>query len=100
MIGEYKDMPKPKFPPRHDIKSKGKSPNEKGALPCRYCGADHWNRDCPHHKSERRHVRAHMATLDEEAMEAWNEYEDAYEDCTTTDSDTSEETTDSSEDEQ
>ncbi|KAF8593922.1 hypothetical protein BDV93DRAFT_421160, partial [Ceratobasidium sp. AG-I] len=78
LIGAHKDNPKPCFPPAHNVKSKGKSPAEKGARPCTHCGADHWDHDCPHTEKNRKFVRAHLATLDEDALDSWENYDEPH----------------------
>jgi hypothetical protein len=47
-IGAHPSI-KPAHPPADNIVSKGQTPGQKGARPCRHCGSkNHWDYDCPH----------------------------------------------------
>src|ERR1700675_1185604 len=48
LIGAHPSI-KPLHPPADNVKSKGQTPGQKGARPCRHCGSkNHWDYDCPH----------------------------------------------------
>lgn len=83
MIGFSKDLPPPPFPRDDKTKSKGKSPGEKGARPCRHCGSpEHWDNECKHAKTGAKIAKAHFAEPSTEYQEAQDAYEEAYYDET------------------
>lgn len=72
-------MEPPKFPRDDKVISKGRSPEDVGARPCRHCGSPkHWDPDCRHAKQGMRSVRANLASWEEEDYTALDEYEDLY----------------------
>ncbi len=85
LAGWSPSLPAPKFPRDDSVVSKGKTPEQKGARPCRHCGSGkHWDYDCPHARKEAKNVRARLATASDDYLRAQEEYENLYYD---TDSD-------------
>lgn len=79
LAGWSKELGPPKYPRDDTTRSKGKSPEDKGARPCRHCGSPkHWDPDCKYARKEIRRVRAHLATASDEFVNAQNEYEELY----------------------
>ena len=67
------------YPKNNRIVSKGKTPGQKGARPCRHCGSDkHWDFDHPFNGKEDRKAKAFLADLDADALEAYVAYESCY----------------------
>ena len=85
LVGWSPSIGKPPFPKDDSVVSKGATPEDKKARPCRHCGSGkHWDYDCKHAKKGMKKVRANFATLslDPEYLQAEQEYEAAYlEDC-------------------
>lgn len=76
LAGWSKDLPKPPFPRDDSVRSKGKTPEDKGARPCRHCGSlKHWDPDCKHARSGMRQARANLASASEEFWDAQDEYD-------------------------
>ncbi|QRW17991.1 Retrovirus-related Pol polyprotein from transposon [Rhizoctonia solani] len=76
-VGWHQNNPPPKYPKDDSTVSKGKTPKDKKARPCRHCGSMmHWDRDCKHAKKNSRFVRSHMAQADDDEWEAQEAYED------------------------
>lgn len=81
LVGYSKDLPKPAFPRDDSVRSKGKSPEDKGARPCRYCGSPkHWDNDCKHARKGMKQVRTNLVVTDDDYWGALDEYEELY--CT------------------
>ena len=67
------------FPKNDSVVSKGKTPGQKGARPCRHCGSlNHWDFDHLFKGKEERKVKAFIAELDTDALEAYVAYESCY----------------------
>jgi hypothetical protein len=99
LIGSHPTV-KPQYPPIDSVVSKGKTPEQKGARPCRYCGSGkHWDYDCPKGDYQKKKsqfkkgkfktkfsknfkqkakAKAHYAGIDHEAYAAFVEYDQAY----------------------
>ena len=98
LIGAHSSI-KPSHPPADNVVSKGQTPGQKGARPCRHCGSkNHWDYDCPHseyHKKKKefntkfqgkkkfkgrfkRRARTNFVGIDPEAFSAFAAYEQAY----------------------
>ncbi|QRW24333.1 hypothetical protein RhiXN_10657 [Rhizoctonia solani] len=76
-VGWHQNNPPPKYPKDDSTVSKGKTPKDKKARPCRHCGSMmHWDRDCKHAKKNSRFVQSHMAQADDDEWEAQEAYED------------------------
>ncbi|KIJ30209.1 hypothetical protein M422DRAFT_101096, partial [Sphaerobolus stellatus SS14] len=79
LIGSNPSLPPPQYPQDDSNISKGKTPEDKGARPCRHCGSSkHWDNDCRHARSGARNARAFLASASEEQLQAQREYEEAY----------------------
>jgi len=79
LAGWSPSLPAPKFPRDDSVVSKGKTPEQKGARPCRHCGSGkHWDYDCPHARKEAKNVRARLATASDDYLRAQEEYENLY----------------------
>ena len=54
LIGEHPSII-PQHPKANWIVSKGKTPDQKGARLCKYCGSgNHWDFDCPHSEYQKK----------------------------------------------
>ncbi|KEP44894.1 hypothetical protein V565_354130, partial [Rhizoctonia solani 123E] len=81
-VGWHKNNPAPPYPKDDSTVSKGKTPKDKKARPCRHCGSlMHWDRDCKHAKQNARAVRSHMAEASEDEWAAQDAYEDLCDDA-------------------
>jgi len=78
LIGSHPSFAQPTLPKRDDIISKGKTPEQKGARPCRHCGSGkHWDFDHPLNGKDRK-ARVFLADLDSEALDAFVAYEQCW----------------------
>jgi len=78
-IGAHAKFSDYHFPKNDKIISKGKTPGQKGARPCRHCGSlNHWDFDHPFTGKEDRKARTFIASLDTEALEAYLAYENCF----------------------
>ena len=78
-IGAHAKFSDYQFPRNDKVVSKGKTPKEKGAWPCRHCGSSlHWDFDHPFEGKDNRKAKAFLADLDTEALEAYVAYENCY----------------------
>ena len=67
------------YPKNDSVVSKGKTPEQKGARPCRHCGSSkHWDFDHPFKGKDDRKARAFLADLDTESLEAYVAYENCF----------------------
>ncbi|KEP44964.1 hypothetical protein V565_338990, partial [Rhizoctonia solani 123E] len=81
-VGWHKNNPSPPYPKDDSTVSKGKTPKDKKARPCRHCGSlMHWDRDCKYAKQNSRAVRTHMAEASEDEWDALEAYEDLCDDA-------------------
>lgn len=79
LVGWAKDLPKPTYPRDDATKSKGKSPEDKGARPCRHCGSPkHWDNECRYAKKGTKVARANLSTASDDYWQALDEYEAVY----------------------
>ncbi|KIJ41646.1 hypothetical protein M422DRAFT_80159, partial [Sphaerobolus stellatus SS14] len=79
LIGSSPLLPPPTYSKDDPNISKGKTPEDKGARPCRHCGSSkHWDNDCCHARSGTRNTPALLASPTEEYLQAQREYEEAY----------------------
>lgn len=79
LVGWSKELPKPTFPRDDSVRSKGKSPEDKGARPCRHCGSPkHWDNECKHSKKGTKVARANFASAPDEYWQALDDYEAIY----------------------
>ena len=79
LIGFHKDIGKPMYPRDDTVVARGKTPEEKGARPCRHCGSPkHWDNECKHARKGAKRVKAHFAAPSGEYLAAMAAYEDAY----------------------
>lgn len=79
LIGFSKDLPPPAFPRDDKTISKGRTPEEKNARPCRHCGSPkHWDNECKHARKGGRSVRTNFVTPSEEYLTALAAYEEVY----------------------
>jgi hypothetical protein len=78
LIGSHPKFTEYKYPKDDSIRSKGKTPAEKGARPCKYCGSgNHWDNDHPV-KPEDRRIKTFLADMDQDVLQAYLAYEDCY----------------------
>ena len=67
------------YPKNDKIVSKGKTPEQKGARPCRHCGSsNHWDFDHPFSRVENPKAQAFLLDLNADALEAYLAYENCY----------------------
>jgi len=79
LVGAHAKFSSYQFPQNDQVISKGKTPEEKGARPCRHCGSGkHWDFDHPFSGKGDRKAKAFLAKLDTEALEAYVAYEKCY----------------------
>jgi len=80
LVGSFKGLEPPKFPKDDsNVSQKGKTPEEKGAHPCRHCGSGkHWDNECRHSFKGNRAARANLSQISGEETIAQNEYDDLY----------------------
>ncbi|TDL20741.1 hypothetical protein BD410DRAFT_725294, partial [Rickenella mellea] len=81
LVGTGPSFGKPKFPRDDSNVSKGKTPEQKGARPCRYCGSPkHWDPECKHAKKGAKfRAKANLAAIyTEEDIQADLEYDALY----------------------
>ena len=79
LAGWSPSLEKPKWPRDDTIVSKGRTPEMKGARPCRYCGSPkHWDMDCRHAKKGAKNVRTNFANPTQEYTDAQKAYDDLY----------------------
>jgi hypothetical protein len=78
-VGAHAKFSSYQYPKNDKIVSKGKTPEQKGARPCRHCGSsNHWDFDHPFNGNENRKARTFLADLDTNALEAYVAYENCY----------------------
>lgn len=79
MIGFSKDLPPPSYPRDDATRSKGKSPKDKGARPCRHCGSpNHWDNECKYARKGARMAKTHFVEPSPDYLSAQDAYEEAY----------------------
>ncbi|TDL13623.1 hypothetical protein BD410DRAFT_688371, partial [Rickenella mellea] len=81
LVGSSSSIGKPKFPKDDSNVSNGKTPEQKGARPCRHCGSSkHWDPECKYAtKGAKFRAKANLAaTYTEEDIQADLEYEALY----------------------
>ncbi|KEP45274.1 hypothetical protein V565_294030, partial [Rhizoctonia solani 123E] len=80
-VGWHKNNPAPPYPKDDNTVSKGKTPKDKKARPCRHCGSlMHWDRDCKHARQNSRAIRLHLAEASEDEWAAQEAYEELCDD--------------------
>ena len=78
-VGAHASFSNYKFLQNDKIVSKGKTPGQKGARPCRHCGSpNHWDFDHPMSGEGNRKANAFLTVLDDDALEAYAAYESCY----------------------
>ena len=80
LVGAFKGQEPPKFP-RDDsnVSRRGKTPEEKGARPCRHCGSGkHWDNECRHSFKGNRAARANLSRASGEESRAQDDYDNLY----------------------
>jgi hypothetical protein len=79
LVGWSPNLGAPLFPKDDTTVSKGKTPEMKGARPCRYCGSgNHWDNDCKHARKGAKRVKTNFASMNQEDLHAQDEYERLY----------------------
>ncbi|KAG9035796.1 hypothetical protein FS837_001816 [Tulasnella sp. UAMH 9824] len=79
LIGFHRDLGKPPFPRDDKTIAKGKTPEDKGARPCRHCGSPkHWDNECKYARKGSKKVKANFASPSDGYLEAMSAYEEAY----------------------
>lgn len=80
LVGAFKGQEPPKFPKDDsNVSRRGKTPEEKGAWPCRHCSSGkHWDNECRHSFKGNRAARANLSRIPSEEIEAQGEYDDLY----------------------
>jgi hypothetical protein len=78
-VGAHAQFSDYRFPKNDKVISKGKTPGQKGARPCRHCGSlNHWDFDHPFNGKDDKRAKAFLSSLDSEALEAYLAYESRY----------------------
>ena len=78
-IGAHAKFSSYQYPKNDQVVSKGKTPGQKGARPCRHCGSlNHWDFDHPFKGKDDRKAKAFLADLDTEALKAYVAYENCF----------------------
>lgn len=79
-VGWSPNMEKPKFPRDDKTLTKRKlSPEAAGARPCRHCGSPkHWDFECKYSRQGSKQVRANLAYLSDDELQAQEDYEDLF----------------------
>ena len=78
-VGAHAQFSDYRFAKNNKIMSKGKTPGQKGAQPCRHCGSlNHWDFDHPFNGKDVRRAKAFLSSLDSEALKAYVAYENCY----------------------
>ena len=79
LVGASPNLDPPQYPKDDTNVSVGRTPESKGARPCRHCGSGkHWDRECKHSRKGERQARVNLARLTEDDLRAQDEYDDAY----------------------
>ena len=80
LVGSFKGQEPPKFPKDDsNISQRGRTPEEKGACPCRHCGSGkHWDYECRHSFKGNQAARANLPQICKEQTVAQNEYDGLY----------------------
>ena len=80
LVGAYKGQEPPKFPKDDtNVSKRGKTPEEKGARPCRHCGSGkHWDYECRHSFKGNRAARTNLSQTSAEGTIAQDEYDNLY----------------------
>ena len=80
LVGSFKGQEPPKFPKDDsNVSRRGKTPEEKGARPCRHCGSGkHWDNECRHSFKGNRAARANLSQTSSDEETAQNEYDNLY----------------------
>lgn len=79
LTGFHRDLGKPPFPRDDKTIAKGKTPEDKGARPCRHCGSPkHWGNECKYARKGSKKVKANFASPSDGYLEAMSAYEEAY----------------------
>ena len=79
LVGAHAQFSNYRFAKNDRIMSKGKTPGQKGARPCRHCRSlNHWDFDHPFNGKYDRRAKAFLSSLDSEALKAYVAYENCY----------------------
>lgn len=80
LVGSSPNLPPPQFLKDDSNISKRRTPEDKGARPCRHCGSGkHWDNECKYSRRGIRKARMnHIETTTTEDKEAQQEYDDLY----------------------
>ena len=79
LVGWSPNLPPPAFPKDDKTISKGKTPEQKGARPCRHCGSTkHWDKDCKYARQAKRQATANTVKATAECKRAQAEYNALY----------------------
>ncbi|KAH6867175.1 hypothetical protein BKA70DRAFT_1414957 [Coprinopsis sp. MPI-PUGE-AT-0042] len=90
LIGASDKLPPPQYPKDDTNVSRKQTPESKGARPCRHCGSGkHWDPECKYSRKAKRMARANLVSVDDEDIQANEEYEELYYGLETDDEDSS-----------
>ena len=79
LVGYHPSLEKPHWPRDDSVVSKGKTPEDAGARPCRHCSSPkHWDYDCPHARKGAKQVKVNFANPDDSYLEAQEAYDALY----------------------
>ena len=79
LVGSHPSLGPPRFPRDDSVVSKGKSPEDVNARPCRHCGSPkHWDYECPHARKGAKQVKVNFANPDDGYTKAQEAYDALY----------------------
>ncbi|KIJ28332.1 hypothetical protein M422DRAFT_189841 [Sphaerobolus stellatus SS14] len=79
LVGWSSNLGPPPFPKDDSTVSRGRTPEQKGARPCRHCGSGkHWDNECKHSRKGGRQVRANFVHYTPDDLRAQAAYDDLY----------------------
>lgn len=72
LVGWSPNLGKPSFPKDDSVVSKGKTPTDRGARPCRHCGSgNHWDNECKYSRQGAKQVRANFGHMRMKMPKHW-----------------------------
>jgi hypothetical protein len=80
LVGFHVSIKSPPFPKDDkNVSPNGRTPESKGARPCRHCGSGkHWDPECKHAKKGTKKARANHASYSSDYWKTQDAYEDLY----------------------
>ena len=79
LVGSNPSLEKPRWPKDDSVVSRGNTPEQVNARPCRHCGSSkHWDYDCRHARQGARLVKVNFASPETGYTEAQEAYDALY----------------------